>query len=67
MRAARWRRLADGRVVHVEVAADSPHHDLPGVQPDADCDHGGVRASHLVRVLLHALLHPEGRVAARTA
>ena len=57
------RRLADGRVVHVEIAADGAHDDLPGVQPDADLDHGRVRASHLVRVLLHALLHPERRVA----
>ena len=57
------RRLADGRVVHVEIAADGAHDDLAGVQPDADLDHGRVRASHLLRVLLHALLHPERRVA----
>jgi hypothetical protein len=57
------RRLADGRVVHVEVAPDRAHDHLARVQPDADLDHRRVRAPHLVRVLLHALLHPQGRIA----
>jgi len=57
------RRLADGRVVHLQITADGAHDDFPGVQPDADLDHGRVRASHLVRVLLHALLHPERGIA----
>jgi hypothetical protein len=56
-------RLADGRVVHVEIVADGAHDDLPGVQPDADLDHGPVRASHLFRIRLHGLLHPERREA----
>ena len=30
------RRPADGRVVHVQIAADGAHDDLAGVQPDAD-------------------------------
>ena len=30
------RRPADGRVVHVQITADGAHHDLAGVQPDAD-------------------------------
>ena len=55
------RRLADGRVVHVEVAAKGAHDDVPGVQSNADLD--DVRASHLFRILLHALLHPQRRVA----
>jgi hypothetical protein len=53
------RRLAYGRVVHVEIAADGAHDDLARVEPDADLDHRRVRASHLVRVLLDALLHPQ--------
>jgi hypothetical protein len=57
------RGLANRRVVHAQIAANGPHDDLPGVQPDADLHHRGVRASHLLRVLLHALLHPERRVA----
>jgi hypothetical protein len=56
-------RLADGRVVHVEITADGAHNDFPGVQPDADLDHRRVRASHLLRIRLHGLLHPECRVA----
>jgi hypothetical protein len=36
---------------------------LAGVEADADLDHGPVRPSDLIRVLLHALLHPECRVA----
>ena len=36
------RRLADSGVVHVQIAADGAHHDLPGVEPDADLDDGGV-------------------------
>jgi hypothetical protein len=47
----------------MEISADGAHDDLARVQPDADLDHGRVRAAHLVRVLLHALLHPERRVA----
>ena len=30
------RRLADGRVVHVQIAADRAHDDFAGVEPDAD-------------------------------
>jgi hypothetical protein len=55
--------LTDGGVVHVQVAADGAHDDLTGVQADADLDDGPVRSSHLVRVLLHALLHAERRIA----
>ena len=57
------RRLADRRVVHVQIVADGADDDLAGIQPDADLDHGRLRAAHLLRVLLHALLHPERRVA----
>ena len=57
------RRLADRRVVHVEIAADGAHDDLAGVQPDTDLDDRRVRAAHLFRVFLNALLHPEGGVA----
>jgi hypothetical protein len=56
-------RLAHRRVVHVEIAADGPHDDLSGVQADTDLDHGPVSAPQLFRVLLHALLHHERRIA----
>ena len=57
------RRLADGRVVHVQIAADGAHDDLAGVEPDADLHVHAVGAAHLLRVALHLLLHPERRVA----
>ena len=57
------RRLADRRVVHVQIAADRAHDDFPGVEPYADLDHGRVSALDLVRILLHRLLHAEGGVA----
>jgi hypothetical protein len=36
------RRLADRRVVHVQIAADGAHDDFPRVQPDADLHDGRV-------------------------
>jgi len=56
-------RLADGRVVHAEIAADGAHDDLPGIQTDADLDHRRLGAAYLVRVLFHALLHPQRGIA----
>jgi hypothetical protein len=46
----------------VEIAADGPHDDYPRIQSDADLDHGRMRAPHLVRILLHGLLHPKRRI-----
>ena len=42
------RGLAHGRVVHVQVVADGPHHHLPGVEPDADLHLDAMRAAHLL-------------------
>jgi hypothetical protein len=39
----------------VEIAADGADDDLPGVQPDADLDHGRVRASHATAVRSHTV------------
>jgi hypothetical protein len=55
--------LADGRVVHAEIAADGPHHDLARVQPDADLDVHAVGMTRVLRVALDELLHPERRIA----
>jgi hypothetical protein len=60
---AQMRRLADGGVVHVEIAADGAHDDLSRIQPNTDLDYGRVGAPHLGRVSLHTFLHPERRVA----
>jgi hypothetical protein len=53
------RGLPHGRVVHAEIAADRPHHDLAGVQADADLHFHTLCTAQLVRVALHGLLHPE--------
>ena len=39
------------------------HHDLAGVEADADLDRHAVRAADLLGVLLHRLLHPQRGVA----
>jgi hypothetical protein len=57
------RRLAHRRVVHAEVRADGPHHNLARVEPDADGDGHTRRASHLGGVAADRLLHPQRGVA----
>ena len=57
------RRLPHRRVVHPEVAADRPHHDLAGVQPNSDTDRDPLSPPDLFGVSLHRLLHPERGVA----
>jgi hypothetical protein len=55
-------RLPHGRVVHVQVAADRAHHDLPGIQADADLNRDAARSLDLSRILLHRALHGKGCV-----
>ena len=58
------RRLADRRVVHVQITADRPHHDFAGVEADANPHGGAVRAAgERVGVSPNRLLHPEPRQA----
>ena len=57
------RRLADGGVVHVEIAADGAHDDFPRVEPDPDLHVHAVCAARALRVARHQLPHPERRVA----
>jgi hypothetical protein len=47
----------------VQIAADGAHDDLARVEPDADLHVHAVRASRLLGVARHRLLHPERRVA----
>ena len=63
MRAARCVVCPTAVVVHVQVAADRPHHHLARVQPDADVEGHAMGALHLSSVLLHGLLHAQGGVA----
>jgi hypothetical protein len=56
-------RLADGRVVHVQIAADGAHDNLARVEPDPDLDVDAVGATSLLRVMLDQLLHTQRGVA----
>ncbi len=56
------RRLADRRVVHGQVVADRPHHDVAGVQAHAHLEPRAVGALRLIGVLTHGGLHGQGRV-----
>jgi hypothetical protein len=57
------RGLADGRVAHVEIAADGVHDDLARVEPDPDLHDHAVSAASFLRVSLHLLLHPQRGIA----
>jgi len=57
------RRLAHGGVVHAEIAADRAHHDLSGVDADADLHLHALRVAQLIGVAPHDLLHPERGIA----
>ena len=57
------RGLADRGVVHAQVAADRAHHDLAGVEADADLDRDALGAAHLLGVAPDRLLHAERGVA----
>src|SRR3989454_5115895 len=53
------RSLADRGVVHVQIAADRPHHDLPGVQADTNLDETSLGLPNSLRVALDRFLHSE--------
>ena len=55
--------LPHGRIVHVQVVANSTHHHLSGVQADADLQLQAVRAAHLLAVWAQRRLHGQGGVA----
>ena len=51
------RGQADGGVVHVQVVANGPHHDLSGVEPDAHLHRQAVGAAHLFGIAAQGVLH----------
>jgi hypothetical protein len=57
------RRLPYGRVIHVQVAANRPHDDFPGIEAHADLDRHALRPLQRVAVAGHALLHGQRRIA----
>jgi hypothetical protein len=48
------RRLPHGRVVHIQVVANGPHHHLPRVEAHAHAQLQTAGAAHLLSVGLHA-------------
>jgi hypothetical protein len=56
-------RLAHGRVVHAQIAADRADHDLARIEADANLDLHPVQAPRVVRVAFERLLHPERGIA----
>jgi hypothetical protein len=63
MRAARWGRLPEGGVVHVQVAADGTHDHLPGIEPHANLHGRAASALELVGVEGDPSLHAQRGVA----
>ena len=57
------RGLADRGVAHAQIVADGAHHDLAGVESDADLDRDALGPAHLFGVTLDRLLHANRRVA----
>ena len=56
-------RLADGGVVHAQIAADRADNHFAGVEPYPDLDRNTLHTAHAFRVVLHRLLHAQRRVA----
>ena len=56
------RGLADGGIVHMQVVANRPHHDFPGVEPDAHLHLQTVGAAHLLGIAPHRRLHGQASV-----
>ena len=59
----RARRLPDGRVIHVQVVANGPHHHLAGVEPHPKLNGQAMHALHLLPVAANSLLHAQGGIA----
>ena len=57
------RGLAHGRVVHVQVIANGPHHHLAAVEAHAHLHQQSLGAPHLLGIALQGLLHRQRRIA----
>ena len=57
------RGLPHRRVVHAQVAADRPHHDLPGIEANADLGEHALPTANFFGVPLQRLLHTERGIA----
>ena len=56
-------RLAHCGVVHVEIATDRAHHDLAGIEPNADLHRHDLGPAPPLRILLYRLLHAQRGIA----
>ena len=56
-------RLANGRVIQVQIIANGAYHHLAGVHPDAHLEGDPVGPLDLGRIVVHGLLHRQGRIA----
>jgi hypothetical protein len=56
------RGLADGGIVHMQVVANRPHHDFPGVEPDAQLHLQTVGTAYLLSIAPHCRLHGQASV-----
>ena len=57
------RRLPHGGVIHMQVTADRPHDDFPGIEANPDLDRHALRPLQRVAIARHALLHGQRRIA----
>ena len=55
--------LTNGGVIEVQVTPERPDDDVPRVQPYSDPHNGCMGPTDILGVALHAVLHPERRVA----
>ena len=56
-------RLADRRVVHLQVVADGTDHYFSGIQTHSDLNRNTLGPPHSVSISIHRLLHSERRIA----
>ena len=57
------RGLANGRIVHVQVIANGPYHDLTAIETDPHLHRQPLGAPHLLGIAPHGLLHGQGGIA----
>jgi hypothetical protein len=56
------RGLPHGGVIHVQIIANSPHHHVPRVEPDAHLQLQALGPAYLRSILAHSGLHRQRRV-----
>jgi len=57
------RRLAHGRVIHVQIIANGAHYHLTRVEPDTDLHRQSLRVPYFLGITLHGRLHGQCGIA----